>query len=130
MDLFLDFIEIFRRLMIILAQNKVSVYFCDSCSSITNALLYKQHNNNNNKFKWLRVFSIAADWGHNKGNINVRIISKYIIHLEIVQKMYPTNVYVTRLTTIWNSSRNQVKINIGDSSGSYAHGQSCVKLLN
>ena len=79
MDLFLDFIEIFRRLMIILAQNKVSVYFCDSCSSITNALLYKQHNNNNNKFKWLRVFSIAANWGHNKGNINVRIISKYII---------------------------------------------------
>ena len=53
-----------------------------------------------------------------------------LVHLEIVQKMYPTNVYVTRLTTIWNSSRNQVKINIGDSSGSYAHGQSCVKLLN
>ena len=29
MDLFLDFIQIFRRIMIILAQNKVGVKTCD-----------------------------------------------------------------------------------------------------
>ena len=79
-----------------------SVYFCDSSSSTTDAILNKQHNNNNNKFKWLRVFSIAANWEHNKGNISVRINIKYIYRN--CEKMYPANVYVTRLTTIWNSS--------------------------
>ena len=67
MDLFLDFIEIFRRIMIILAQNKVRVYFCDSFSGTTNAILYRQqlnNNNNNNKtfIKMSGVFSLAANW--------------------------------------------------------------------
>lgn len=66
MGLFLDFIEIFRRLMIILAQNKVSVYFCDSCSSTTNVILYKQqHNNSKTLIKVSGVVSIAANRGHN-----------------------------------------------------------------